>query len=415
MNSKVAVDTQIMRGINAAAVVTLLRGVDRMSVSELSASSGLSRQAVSRALSGLSAVGFVEYSAPDANETRSGRPAQLVRFRADAGHIIGIAVSTREIRLAIADLRGDTVSSIVVPLDSRPVVHVLREAIRDLLASAKLQADDIWSASIGAPGIVDTDAGVIKLIPSMEELQGDTLVRCVSDALNCAIYLDNDVKLATVGEQWRGATGELSSLVLIEWGERVGAGVLINGVLHRGASNDAGDIGFLDIAVDDPAIAERPGLGAFENWVGGSEIVSLTRVIAEEAGDTELLDHLHDRTEPEALEIVISAVLDSRPTAVEAVTRIARRLVSGIAVVRALIDPELVIIGGPMARCGDLLLQTMSQALSEQVLNQPALELSSLGDDAVLYGAVHHSLNDVDERFLASHALTDSLSPHARA
>jgi predicted NBD/HSP70 family sugar kinase len=261
---------------------------------------------------------------------------------------------------------------------------------------------------------VDPSTGEIKLIPSMAELTGDVLVRCINDALDCEIYVDNDVKLATEGEQWR-APRELSSLVLIEWGERIGAGIVLNGQLHRGASNDAGDIGFLDLALEKTARTRRDGLGAFESWVGAAEVVELTRTLAARNGETALHRSLDGIHEPDALGIVISAVQRNEPAAVEAVSEIARRFAAGVAAVRALLDPELVIIGGPMARCGDLILDVIKTALAEQLLNQPELELSSLGDEAVLFGAIHHCITEVERRYFTAESLTESLTASTSA
>jgi predicted NBD/HSP70 family sugar kinase len=143
--------------------------------------------------------------------------------------------------------------------------------------------------------------------------------------------------------------------------------------------------------------------------VGGAEVVDLTRTVATRNGDTQLLDSLAGLNDSDALEVVITAVQHGAPSAVEAVSAVARRLVAGIAAVRALLDPELVIVGGPMARCGGILLEVMEQSRASQILNQPELELSSLGDDAVLFGAIHHSLADVEQRYFTPQALTEGL------
>ncbi|CAN5583341.1 ROK family protein [soil metagenome] len=415
MTQTIAADTQIMKGINAAALLDILRTTDRISVSELSTSSGLSRQAVTRALDGLEAAGFVEYSAPDPSAARSGRPAQLVRFRAEAGFLCGIAISSRSIRVAVADLLGRTLVSQAVSLDDRPIVQVVRDAVTSAVADAGLRTHQIWAATIGTPGIVDPIAGTIKLIPSMAQLEGGGLVQGVREILDCEVYLDNDVKLATEGEQWRGGLGPHSSLVLIEWGERVGAGVLINGVLHRGASNDAGDIGFLDLAVDAPALEQRAGLGAFENWVGGAEIVALAIAAADELDEKDFGATLRSSADHEALETVIRRVREGSPAAERAVVEAARRFVSGIAVVRALLDPDLVIIGGPMADCGPVLLRELRSSLAQKILNQPELELSTLGEDAVLFGAIHHSMSDIRSRLFLPSVIAETLSAQSRS
>ncbi|WP_216094033.1 ROK family protein, partial [Jiangella alba] len=101
------------------------------------------------------------------------------------------------------------------------------------------------------------------------------------------------------------------------------------------------------------------------------------------------------------------AVRDGRAPAVEAMRTVAARFARGIAAVRALLDPELVIIGGPMARCGEELLVTLRAELEGETLNQPSIELSTLGGDAVVQGALHHALAIVEAERLAPSALSE--------
>jgi predicted NBD/HSP70 family sugar kinase len=389
-----------MRAINAAAVLGVLRGADQLSVSELADGTGLSRQAVTRALGGLEGSGLVTFRAPETTVARSGRPAQFVEFNAGAGYLIGVSVHPASIRVAIADLRGAFVTRREFPLPAEAdVVATTRDAVGSTLGDAGIETSQVWAACIGVPGIVDADTGNVKLSSSMSSIQGTGLVETLSDYLECEAYVDNDVKLATEGEQWRGAPHVLSSLVLIEWGERVGAGLLLNGGLYRGASNDSGDLGFLDLAVEGGASADD-GLGPFERTVGGAELVRLVQ----QHGDGSVA----------SLEQAIDAILEERPAALTALQEVAVRFARGVAVIRALLDPQLVIVGGPMARIGDRLIEELTAALAGQVLNQPPLELSTLGGDAVVHGAVHHALAIVDTRRLAPGALSESMSTTAR-
>jgi predicted NBD/HSP70 family sugar kinase len=74
---------------------------------------------------------------------------------------------------------------------------------------------------------------------------------------------------------------------------------------------------------------------------------------------------------------------------------VAGRFAKGVVAIRAILDPRLVVIGGPLARCGEPLLAAIRRRLSAEPLNQPDLEVSALGDDAVVHGALHHSLAEI--------------------
>ncbi|MFI7704757.1 ROK family protein [Nonomuraea sp. NPDC049480] len=404
MEQVVAAGTQFMREVNAAAVLRTLRTETSMSVSALAKAVGLSRQAVTRSLNALAAEGLAEFGPLDRDSTRAGRPAQLVRFRAEAGHVLGLSISPQDVRVAVSDLAGTVTAADAVPLGADPsgdqVVRTLLSTVERTMRATGITTGDLWFASVGTPGIVDPAAGVIKLIPSMPGLAGDALVRRLKDALGCPVYLDNDVKLATQGERWRDPERREDSLVMLHWGERVGAGIVLNGELYRGASNDAGDVGFLDLFTGEagagPAESRHPhGLGPFEDRVGGAEIVRQAAAAAERAGDSAFLARIEAAGE-RAFEAVLDAVVDGRPAALEAIDVVARRFAKGIAVIRAILNPRLVVIGGPMARCGETLPAALRRHLSGEPLDQPALEVSTLQEDAVVHGALLHSLDEVE-------------------
>ncbi|MEV4173056.1 ROK family transcriptional regulator [Nonomuraea sp. NPDC049709] len=400
MEQVVAAGTQFMREVNAAAVLRKLRAEASMSVSALAKAVGLSRQAVSRSLNALVTEGLVEFGPLDRDSTRAGRPAQLVRFKAEAGHVLGLSISPQDVRVAVADLAGTVTAAEAVQLGSGPggdqVVETLLSTVDRALRAAGITTGDLWFASVGTPGIVDPAAGIIKLIPSMPGLAGDLLVRRLTETLGCPVYLDNDVKLATHGERRRDAEQREDSLVMIHWGERVGAGIVLNGELYRGASNDSGDVGFLDLFTDGHATSRHPrGLGPFEDRVGGAEIVRQAAAAAGRAGDDALLARIEAGGE-HAIEAVLDAVVDGSPAALEAIDVVARRFAKGIAVIRAILNPRLVVIGGPLARCGETLLAALRRHLSGEPLDQPALEVSTLQEDAVVHGALLHSLDEIE-------------------
>lgn len=394
MDVPVAAGTRYMREVNTTAVLTLLRAVEHTSAPELARRTGLSRQAVSRALADLGEAGLVEFLAPVRSGTGSGRPAQRVRFRAEAGHVVGASVTPEGIRVGLADLSGAVVAAHAVPLPGA-VAGALTDAVRRVLTEAGLGADGVWHASMGVPGIVDPTTGRVRFAPSMPGVTGDVLIQALREAAGCEVYLDNDVKLATEGELWHG--GEHRSMVLIHWGERVGAGIVVAGDLHRGAANDAGDLGYLDLFTDAPEpTRERDGapLGAFEAWTGTGAFAALIREAARERADHALLDRLAEPGGETAA--VVTAVAGGAPAALAALTEITRRFAQGVGAVRALLDPGVVVVGGPMARCGPALLAALHTHLSRQRLDPPPLELSRLGEDAVVQGALHHSLDQVE-------------------
>ena len=393
----VAVTSRFMREVNTTAVLAHLREVERASVSGLAAATGLSRQAVARVLDELHSIGLVETLPPERTGGRSGRPAQSVRFRAEAGYVVGALIDPQELHLAVADLRGSIVTDTRIPLgglaQDQHVLDLLVAETAALLDRAGLTADEVFSATIGTPGIVDPGAGVISAVPSMPVLAGDVLVQALGRLLTCPVHLDNDLKLAARGEQWKGSETGVRHLVVVHWGVRVGAGVVIDGALYRGASNDAGELGFLDVLGGD--LTPEPGLGRFETWTGVRALVRLVADELDDRGDQAGADLLRRMGET-AFETVLDGVARSSAAHLAALHRLTRRFAHGLVAIRTLLDPEVVVISGPLARVGPPVLDLLQEALDEQALAAPRLELSVLGRDAVVRGAVRYGLDQVE-------------------
>jgi predicted NBD/HSP70 family sugar kinase len=382
----VAVGTKFMLEVNASVIFTHLRVARRASVSALAKETGLSRQAVTRSLAVLDSMGFVEISAPDRGATAAGRPPQMVRFRAEAGHVLGVDIQPGQVRILVADLAGDKAAEATLPLrrtGAGALAASLGAAIRTTLQRAGIDPDGVWHVSTAAPGIVDPVTGHVTLSPSMPEIVGDAIQAGIRSAVDAPLYVDNDVKLATEGERWRGTPHAEDSLVFIDWGERIGAGIVLRGELYRGASNDAGDLGYLDLLVPDARTGVDGDLGAFERWVGTRELLR----IAGGSGASTVDD-------------LAAASRRGDGGARAAIGTIAARFAKGVAAIRTLLDPEVVVIGGDIAALGQPLLDALVDALRAEPLNQPRLELSALGAGAIIQGAVRHSLSWVErERF----------------
>jgi predicted NBD/HSP70 family sugar kinase len=380
----VAVGTKFMLEVNAAAILTRLRAAHRASVSFLAKETGLSRQAVTRSVAVLESMGLVELSAPDRAAAAAGRPPQMVRFRADAGRLLGVDVKPRAVRIVVADLAGDINADETVPLSrssADAVAVALRAAVLEVLGRCGVGPDVVWHVSAAAPGIVDPATRHVTLSPSMPSIVGDTILAGIQAAVDAPVSVDNDVKLATEGEQWHGAPHAEDSLVFIDWGERIGAGIVLRGELYRGASNDAGDIGYLDLVAPDAGTGGDEDLGPFERWVGSRELLRIADV---------------GLTLPELME----AAHRGDPPVLAAVRTVGQRFAKGIAAIRAVLDPEVIVIGGDLAGLGQVLLDVLAEALRSEQLGQPRLEISTLGADAIIHGAIRHSLAWVErERF----------------
>lgn len=399
----------MLRWLNAAAVLAALRGAGSARVADLVASTNLTRPTVTQALAALERAGWAEMGPHEPGRLavrRMGRPAQQVRFRAEAGHVLGIDIGPHKVLAAVADLAGTVAAQCRRDLtESHPGQDLMAEveAVVDAaMAQTRLSRRSITAVAVGTPGIVSD--GRIVLSPSIAGWTGVPLNRELSAWFDCPVLVDNDVNLAVLAERWQGVPGQVNTLVFVHWGARLGAGLMIGGRLHRGATAAAGEIGFVDVA-DLPT--PRPGLdglGPLEADVGTGAIARLAQEAVRGAGGP-LGAMLAASTDPLDVSAVFGCASDGDPVALAVVDEIAARFARGVAPLFLLLDPDLVVIGGGVSRGGPVLLDAVEHHLRLRTLVPPPLVLSRLGDTSVALGAVRLALNDVEERLFSPAAL----------
>lgn len=390
-----ATGPHVLRQINEAAVLTALRAADAQTarVSDLVTATGLSRPAVTRALTNLAASGATEFL--DATANQLGRPAVRVRFNAELGHVAGVDIGPHTMALIITDLSGSVRAqrrSATPPAPTGPkLVNLLRDTLGELTAEAGIAPTELWAVGVGTPGIVDQERGEVVLAPSIPGWTGLPMLAGLRHDLGCPVLIDNDVNLAVRAEQWRGQAGP--TLLYVHWGERIGSGFVIDGRPHRGASSAAGELGFLDLVtpVDDAPPTITDGLGPFERLVGAGEI---RRLAIQECGGP-----LKRRLRAEEdLRPLFDAARAGDAAALGVVDRIAARFARGLAAFLLLLDPGQVVIGGGLAHAEDVLLDPVRRHLEPLTLAPCRLRVSNLRENAVALGAVRMALDCADER-----------------
>lgn len=412
----------LLRQINSARVLTVLRASGLVSLSDLAARTGLSRPTIGQVVDQLHTAGLLAYAEPgQAGLGRSGRPARLVRFRAEAAYVVGIDIGRHKIGVMVADLAGHVVArhrrAISAANSSKDLLGALRQTVREALAEAGIRRGEVASVAVGTPGLVDRPRGAVVLAPGLPGWNIE-LARELRRSFRCPVQVENDANLAALAERRHGLARDAHAVVFILWGERVGAGVLIGDQLHRGAANAAGEIGFLALDAGETAAPDVLGRGPFERLVVADAIVEAGRAAAARHGGelAALLAADAGAGRPDAdgaagagrldAEAVFAAAAHGDPAAAEVVQTIAARFARGLAAVLLVLDPDLVVIGAGVSRAGTALLEAIETCVRPLTLVPPKLALSRLGDEAVTLGAVELALADAQRRLLPAPALS---------
>ncbi|MFF1797790.1 ROK family protein, partial [Kitasatospora sp. NPDC058263] len=319
-------DSSLLRRINAAVTLRALRAGHSVTLTQLVGDTGLSRPTVEGVIEGLVETGLVaEVDQPQNGGQpgggRRGRPARWFRFRAEAGHILGVEIGVHDLRVVLADLTGQVVGSHFRPieetLDAEERLSAVRTAVAEVLRKAGVSRDNLWAVGVGTPGIVDRD-GTIQLGTAMPGWTGLDLGARLRRSFRCPVMIENDANLAAIAEHWQGAAVGADDVVFVMAGLSPGAGSLINGRLHRGYGGAAGEIGALHLL--------------------GQEVTP-ERLLSTTGKPLNPLDEA-------AVARVLRLAREGDEVAKVAMDRFLTRLVQSVAALVLAIDPQLVVVGG---------------------------------------------------------------------
>lgn len=366
-------DPSLLRRINSAVVLQTLREARTQSLTELVGGTGLSRPTVEGVIEGLIESGLVVEVAHDpADVRRQGRPARRFRFRAEAGHLLGIEIGVHRVYAVLADLTGRTLGAYDRDVDE--AAHVderlgsLRSVVAELLRKAGVARSSLRAVGVGSPGIVEAD-GTVRLCTALPGWTGLGLGERLQRSFRCPVLVENDANVAAIAEHWTGAATGTDDLVFVLAGLSPGAGSLIGGRVHRGFGGAAGEIGALHLLGHEAT----PELLLSTT---GKPLVPL---------------------DENAVARVFRLAREGDPVAQDAMDRFIRRLVHDVAALVLAIDPEIVVVGGWAAGL-DGVLEPLRSQLARYCLRPPKVALSALGDAAIATGALRLALDHVEDQ-----------------
>lgn len=361
----------LLKQLNAKAVLESIRDGSPISRAEIARRTGISKPTVSLALQALLESGVVRETAPDPDRPHYG--AVFFEPVPEAALVVGLDVGARFLRGAISDLDGRVRARLDVELRSvtaESTLAAVAELNDALLQAIGRPAGRIDGAVVGVPGVVHPATGAVSLATNVPGIADGAFASGIGAILGVPVRLENDINLAALGEQWRGIARGIDDFLFLSIGTGMGSGLVLGGELHRGRNGAAGEL--------DYALAGVPD----ELDPCAQAVAALTEQLAPAfAGRSTLLPPFEPR-------LVFAAARTGDPHAQAVVAEEARRIALHVMTVAAVADVELVVLGGGIGANGDLLLDPIRRHLAERLPYPPRVEISSLGEAAVLTGAL---------------------------
>jgi predicted NBD/HSP70 family sugar kinase len=372
----------LLRELNDRAALELLLSEGPLTRAQLSDRTGVSKVTVSQMLARLEERRLVMI----AGEQAGGRGPNAALYSAvpSSAYVAGLYVELDQVSVAVADATGRRLADISVdPNGAGDLVGTVCEAIGRACASAGISLSALSAVVIGSPGVLDPRTGAPRLavnLPTWHEGVLDAL----REVLHTPVVIENDVKLAAMAERAGGVAAGLDDFAFVWLGVGLGLAAVIDGQVRRGVGGAAGEIGWMPVhGAPLPAGNEHPSKSGLQALAGGLAV----RTLAAEYG--------FDDAAPAGAVTAALADLVRDPAGPGAAfaDELAHRISIGVAAVCVVLDPGLVVLGGPVGQAGGAeLAARVAAEVPRLCLARPAVAPTSVSGEPVLLGAMQAAL-----------------------
>jgi predicted NBD/HSP70 family sugar kinase len=381
----------MLRELGEQAVLEVIFSRGSITRPQIAAATGLSKPTVSAAVSRLEQSGLVRAAGPQVGQR--GRQPIAYTVSARAGFVIGADIGGTNLRVAAADLFGELICDRRRPTStdgSRTIGAQLLEMITEATDAASAAHGAPLAIGVASPGVIDHASGRVTSLAYNIVPEGRfDPIAAIRRRFDLPVIVENNVNLAAVGEKWFGLARGVSTMVFISAGAGIGLGIIVGDELLRGAHGAAGEIAYLPLAAD-PFDPRHRLHGGLEDEIGAAAVVASFNA---RQSDTDL--------RAATAQEVFEAAAAGNVIATEVVDHVAARLGAAVGTVCAILDPELVVLGGGIG-ANPLLLRPVRGAAAALVPITARIEPSQLGDRAALHGAVAVALQEARTRLLSA-------------
>jgi len=270
------------------------------------------------------------------------------------------------------------------------VIKRVLSMIDHLLSLRNLDPSQLDSIGIAAAGAIDIEKGLVTLSPNLPGWRDIPLRDMVGEKYGVKTFLINDASAAALGEHHFGAGKGVSNLIMLTVGTGIGGGIIINGKLYLGPSGSAGEIGHMTIDVNGPKCS-CGNIGCLERLVSGTAVAEEAIRRLSQGEKSSLTEIVGGKIKSITAEKVSLAAQNGDSLALEVISKAATYLGIGLVNLVNIFNPEMIIIGGGLAKMGDLLLEPARRVVRESAFQLSArlvrIVPAQLGDDAAVLGA----------------------------
>jgi len=306
---------------------------------------------------------------------------------------IGVDLGGTNMAVGLVDEEGKILHKGEVPTGvGRPYQDILRDMamlILKVIEEAGYKKEDIKSIGIGSPGFADKEQGKIIFannlfwhnVPVRDEIQ---------KYINVPVYIDNDATVAGLAEAVAGACRGVKNSITLTLGTGVGAGIVIDGKPYSGSHGVGSELGHMIVVVDglECTCGNR---GCWERYTSATALIREGKEAAKKHPDSMINKMVDGDIEKITAKTVIDAAKEGDYAAMEIFKEYIHYLAMGIITIINSFDPDIIAIGGGVAKAGDFLLNAIKEEVAKHIFYKDVpyakICMAQLGNDAGIIGA----------------------------
>lgn len=356
----------------------------------------LAKSTVSVYVDRLISVGLVR----EERQAEGKRPK--LKVAESAGRVIGVDLGQTHLRVGLCDLEGDVLDSVDEAADlSRAAPEALLGRVvghaRELLSRSELSQASLFGIGFGLPGPVDYAQGVPVSPPVMPGWDRFPLASVLAREFTCPVFVDNDVNVMALAERDKGAVGAERDFIYIKAGSGIGAGLVVDGEIYRGAKGAAGDIGHIRVGGDE-TLCHCGNRGCLEAIAGGRALAQR----AEDAARCGASPFLADKLAAGAAmlpELVGRGAAAGDEECLRLLISSGACLGDVLAKLVNFFNPALIVVGGGLSNLGERYMASIREAIYRRstplATSDLVIKRSTLGERSGMVGAAILVLDEI--------------------
>lgn len=400
MKAKKTLDQALLHEANLSSSLRLIHVEAPLSRAQLATKTGLNKSTVSSLIEELLDCRLIHETG--ISSVGAGRPATMLEINPRAGCIIGVEFGVDFVSVGLTNFAGQVLWRQMAASDPAEgqdaTLAQALELVSTAIATARRERQGILGLGMALPGMVDLDKGTLTYAPYLNWHEVP-LRQIFSERTGLKVLVENDANAAAVAEHLFGVARHNRDFVFVFAGVGIGGGIFLDGKLYRGKGGCAGEIGRSPVLTGSFQACESDHRGIWETYANQYSIIQRVRARVD-AQRSSLIQNLDvEKNAPFSISAIDQAADGGDEIALEALDETGVAMGQGFAALVNLLNPEKIILGGPLSTIGKYLLPSLRKTVTQfslpEIGQQVDVVASEFGLDASLIGAIAIVVEDV--------------------